>query len=170
MTTLLACPFCGAELFNSGNFWCHPHHETCTLSQLEFPDEADQETAWNTRSTPLRDPGGDVEAVARRWRMGYPDGVPGTPEYEPAPRICNWCNSTESRCHCNARAALAALPSQTAGEGDGCPVCKRREEDAEREMAHYRATTCACTAAQRYVETCPKHGNSEAPSSLDKAE
>lgn len=28
----------------------------------------------------------------------------------------------------------------------------------ERELAHYRATTCPCTAAERFVETCPKHG------------
>lgn len=27
------------------------------------------------------------------------------------------------------------------------------------ELAYHYATTCACTAAQRYVEDCRKHGN-----------
>ncbi|WP_066795242.1 hypothetical protein [Sphingomonas soli] len=31
-------------------------------------------------------------------------------------------------------------------------------EAGERELAYYHSSTCACTAAERYVETCPKHG------------
>jgi hypothetical protein len=47
----------------------------------------------------------------KRWTWGYSDGVPGTPEYEPAPRICKWCDRIASRCAC-----LAALSSAQEGE------------------------------------------------------
>lgn len=36
----------------------------------------------------------------RPWRFGYSDGVPGTPEYEPPPRICNRCDKLATRCQC----------------------------------------------------------------------
>ena len=38
----------------------------------------------------------------KRWTMGYSDGVPGTPEYEPSPLICKWCENIASRCTCTA--------------------------------------------------------------------
>jgi hypothetical protein len=41
---------------------------------------------------------GEVEA--ERWSWGYPDGMPGTSEYEPAARICNRCKTVEFRCVC----------------------------------------------------------------------
>lgn len=36
-----------------------------------------------------------------------------------------------------------------------------REEQGRRELEYYYETTCACTAAERYVPTCPKHGSTE---------
>ena len=31
----------------------------------------------------------------------------------------------------------------------------------EAELVYYRTINCACTAAQRYVHDCPKHGHPE---------
>jgi hypothetical protein len=36
---------------------------------------------------------------------------------------------------------------------------KKDEAAGRRELEYHRATTCACTAAERYVPSCPKHGS-----------
>lgn len=50
----------------------------------------------------LSSPSGEPAAGDGRWSWGYSDGEPGTPEYEPPARICNRCNTIESRCQCDA--------------------------------------------------------------------
>ena len=89
---LLAERRLGGWAYNVMEWWNRLHAATLTEPERTAKAVAEAVAAERER---LRKPYNRL-----RWRYGYSDGIPGTPEYEPAPLICTLCDVIKSRCKC----------------------------------------------------------------------